>query len=262
MRLADELPKPNTERLREYRDSELESIYLELYSPAPIYDAFEIERLRSGLMMLAEQLGGDDPLVVQALDGFSPAARAEQLVRDCTLKDVAVRKRLAEGGRPAIEASHDPLITLARAIDPESRAVRKRYEDEVESVERENYAKIGAARFAVLGEDVYPDATGSLRLSFGPVKGYEEEGRAVPPFTTFAGLYQRCQEQHNQPPFELPKRWLERKDRLNLDTPARFRLHGRHHRRKLWQPGGEQGGRGRRPDLRRQHPGAGLGYRL
>jgi hypothetical protein len=222
VRLADELPKPNTERLREYRDAELDSVYLDLYSPAPIYDAFELQRLGSGLTSLAEQLGGDDPLVVNALDGLAPQARAEQLVRECTLKEVAARHQLAAEGKAGIEACRDPLIALARLIDPEARAIRKRYEDEVESVERESYARIGAARFAVLGEDVYPDATGTLRLAFGPIKGYQEEGRAVPPFTTFAGLYERSQEHHGQPPFDLPQRWLERKDRLSLDTPLDF----------------------------------------
>ncbi|HVP09969.1 MAG TPA: S46 family peptidase, partial [Phycisphaerae bacterium] len=222
VRLADELPKPNTERLREYRDSELESVYMDLYSPAPIYDVFEIERLSSGLMLLAEQLSGDDPLIVKALDGLTPRARAEKLVSGCTLKDVAARKHLAEGGKEAIAASRDPMIALARVIDPEARAVQQRYENEVESVERENYAKIGAARFAVFGEDVYPDATGTLRLSFGPVKGYQEDGNKVLPFTTFAGLYQRSQERHGQPPFDLPTRWLDRKDKLKLDTPLDF----------------------------------------
>jgi hypothetical protein len=222
VRLADELPKPNTERLREYRDSELESVYLELYSPAPIYDSFEIERLRSGFMLLAEQFGGDDPLVVKALDGRTPQARAEQLVRGCTLKEVATRKQLATGGQEALEAAHDPLIALARLIDPEARTFRQRHEDQVESVEREAYARIGAARFAVLGEDVYPDATGTLRLSFGPIQGYPEDGRMTPPFTTFAGLYQRADEHRGQAPFALPKRWQERKNQLNLDTPLDF----------------------------------------
>ncbi len=222
VRLADELPKPNTERLREYRDAQLASVYQDLYSPAPIYDALEIQRLSSSLTMLAEQLGGGDSLVVQALAGLAPQARAEQLVRECTLKDVAARKQLAQAGKPGIEAARDPMLVLARLIDPESRALRKRYEDEVESIERESYARIGAARFAVLGEDVYPDATGTLRLSFGPIRGYQEEGRTVPPFTTFAGLYQHSAEHHNQPPYDLPQRWLDRKDRLKLDTPLNF----------------------------------------
>ena len=219
VRLADELPRPSDERLREYRDSELDSVYLELYSPAPIYDALEVERLRSGLMLLAEKLGGDDPLAVQALGRLTPQARAEQLVQGCTLKDVARRKQLAARGKEAIAAERDPVIVLARLLDPEARAVRKRYEDEVESVERTNYANIAAARFALQGEDGYPDATGTLRLAFGPVKGYQEGDRDIPPFTTFAGLYQRAAERHDQPPFKLPPRWRDRKDRLRFDTP-------------------------------------------
>ena len=222
VRLAEELPKPNADRLREYRDAELDSVYLELYSPAPMYDTLEIERLRSGLMLLAEQFGGDDPLVVQALGGLTPEERAEQLVRGCTLKDVAARKKLAAGGKAVIEAAADPVIALARIIDPDARAVRKRYEDEVQSVEREAYAKIGAARFALYGEDIYPDATGTLRLALGPIKGYREDGREIPPFTTFAGLYERSQERHGAAPFELSKRWIERKERLKLDTPMDF----------------------------------------
>ncbi len=222
VRLAEERSKPDADRLREYRDAELESTYRQLYSRAPIYDALELNRLSNGLMSLAEQFGGDDPLVLQALAGRSPQARAEQLVADCTFKEVEARRRLAEGGAAAIEASPDPLIGLARALDPTVRFLRKRYEDEVESVERESYARIAAARFAVQGEDVYPDATGTLRLSFGPISGYVENGQPIPPFTTFAGMYKRCAEHQNQPPYDLPKRWLDRKDRLNLDTPLNF----------------------------------------
>ena len=139
-----------------------------------------------------------------------------------TLKDVAARKKLAAGGKAVIEAAADPVIALARIIDPDARAVRKRYEDEVQSVEREAYAKIGAARFALYGEDIYPDATGTLRLALGPIKGYREDGREIPPFTTFAGLYERSQERHGAAPFELSKRWIERKERLKLDTPMDF----------------------------------------
>ncbi len=222
VRLADELPKPSEERLREYRDSELDSVYLRLYSPAPIHESLEIERIASGLSLLAELLGGEDPLVAVALDGLAPQPRAEQIVRGCKLADVAARRALAEGGKSALDASEDPMIRLARLIDPEARVLRKRYEDEVESVERENYARIAAACFELFGEDVYPDATGTLRLSFGPIRGYREEGREIPPFTTLAGLYERHRERGGQPPFDLPQRWLERRDRLDLNTPFNF----------------------------------------
>jgi hypothetical protein len=222
VRLAEELPKPSPERLREYRDSELESVYLGLYSPAPIYEEFEIERVTSGLSLLAEALGADDPLVVAAFAGKDPAGRAAELVRGCTLKDIETRKRMVKEGKAAIEASKDPMIRLAVLLDPETRALRKRYEDEVESVERECYAKIGAVRFDMFGESVYPDATGTLRLAFGAIRGYEQNGQKVPAFTTFAGLYQRSQERGNVEPFKLPAVWAERRERLSPATPMNF----------------------------------------
>ncbi|GMV97664.1 MAG: hypothetical protein AMXMBFR83_20200 [Phycisphaerae bacterium] len=224
VRLAEELPKPSPERLREFRDSELDSVYLALYSPAPIYEELEIHYMTSVLSLLAEQLGAGDPLVVKALAGRSPEQRAVELVRGCGLKDVETRKRIAQEGKPAIEASQDPMIGLARALDPESRALRKRFEDEVESVERECYARIGAVRFALLGESVYPDATGTLRMAFGPIRGFTENGRAVPPFTTFEGLYRRAEERAGDPQFELPRRWIDRRAALDPHTPLNFVL--------------------------------------
>lgn len=222
VRLADELPKPSAERLREFRDSELDSLYLELYSPAPIYDALEIDRLRSGLSAMAENLGGDDPAVVTALAGLSPDERARALVSGTKLKDVEFRRSLAEGGKAAIDKSADPLIRLAAALDPEARALRKRHEDEVESAERDAYAKIAAARFAIIGESTYPDATFTLRMSFGPIKGYEDDGQSIPPFTTIGGAFERMEQRHAQPPFVLPQRWIKRRDQLDLNTPFNF----------------------------------------
>lgn len=222
VRLSEELPKPSPDRLREYRDSELESVYLGLYSPSPIYDALEIETLTSGLSLMAETLGADDPAVAEALNGLSPAARAEQLVKGCTLKDIDARKRLVQEGRKAVEASKDPMIRLAIAMDPESRALRKRFEDEVDGVERDAYAKIAAIQFALYGESLYPDATGTLRLAFGQVKGYEEGGRTIPPYTTMAGMFERYKERGPQPPFDIPRSWLDRRDSIRLDTPFNF----------------------------------------
>jgi len=221
-RLADELPKPSPDRLREYRDSELETVYHRLYAPRPISEAFEIERMTSALSRVTEALGGDDPLVLRALAGLSPAARAEQLVRGCKLQDVAVRRQLVEGGRRAVETQRDPMLDLVRLLDPDMRTVRQRYEDEVESVERDSYAKIAAAQFARFGEDVYPDATFTLRMAFGEIKGYRENGASVPAFTTLGGLYERAEQRRGVPGFELPQRWVERRDRLNLTTPLNF----------------------------------------
>jgi len=222
VRLAAEKAKPSADRLREYRDSELPSVELELFSPAPIYEALEIERLASGLSLMAELLGGDDPAVQAALGGLSPHNRAEQLVKATTLEDVEVRRRVAGGGQPTIDNARDPLLVLIRNLDAEARALRQRYEDEVESVERGAYARIAAAMFAIHGESIYPDATFTLRLAFGPIKGYAEHGAAVAPFTTFAGLYERSELRHAAYPFNLPQRWIDRKDRLELGTPFNF----------------------------------------
>ncbi len=221
-RLAQEKPKESSARLREYRDSNLPSLEHQLFSPAPIYDELEIDWLASGLQLAAEQVGGNEPLVVQALAGLSPQSRAEMLVRGTKLKDVAERKRLYEGGKAAVDACRDPLIELVKVFDAENRALRKRYEDQVESVEREAYAKIAAAQFAVFGEELYPDATFTLRLSFGAVKGYEENGKPVAPYTTFEGLYRRSAERENAWPFRLPERWAGGKAQLDLGTPYDF----------------------------------------
>jgi hypothetical protein len=222
LRLGDELAKPSGERLREFRDSALPSLYNRLYSAEPVHKVLEIHQLASGLSLLAEQLGGDDPLVVALLAGQSPQARAEALVNATQLHDPAFRRRLAEGGKAAIDAARDPMIELARAFDPENRAMRKRFEDQIEGLERQVYAKLASARFAIYGEQTYPDATGTLRMSFGPIKGYQEEGRAVPAFTTLGGKFERAAERAGQEWFTLPPRWVAAKDKLNLSTPFNF----------------------------------------
>jgi hypothetical protein len=222
LRAGEERPKPNGERLEEYRESSLESLQLELFSEEPIFDDFEVLRLTDSLLAMAEQLGRDHPLVQKVLAGKSPQERATELIQGTKLKDVAVRKKLWEGGKAAVEASADPLIELARLVDPEARKLRKELESEVTEVKQQAYALIAKAKYAVEGASTYPDATFTLRLSFGTVKGYREEGRTVPAFTTFAGLFERAAEHHNQPPFDLPPRWVERKGRLDLSTPFNF----------------------------------------
>ena len=222
VRMAAELPKPSKDRLREYRDTNLESLELDLYSPAPIYPTLETDRIASGLSYAIETLGGDDPIVQAMLAGKAPRARAEELVHGSKLADIDVRKSLAAGGTAAIAASGDPMIRLAAAIDPEARVLRQRYEDTVDGVQTDAYAKIGAANFALHGEEIYPDATGTLRMAFGQIRGLEEDGHAIPAFTTFAGMYERAAERKGKLGFELPARWVERKDRLRLDTPFNF----------------------------------------
>ncbi len=222
VRLAVERPKRNPDRLREYGDSKLESLEFQLYSPAPVHAELERARLTGSLSFMAEILGGEHPLLLKVLAGKSPPARAVELINGSKLADPAERKRIAAGGKQAIEDSSDPLIQLARLIDEDSRAVRKRFEDQVEEPERQANGLIARARFEVLGSAVAPDATFTLRLAFGVVKGYQVDGRDLHFHTTFGAAFERAQQQGHREPFVLPKRWLEGKDKLNLRTPFNF----------------------------------------
>lgn len=221
LRAADEKTKPNGERLREFRDSNRESLELDLFSAEPIYDDFETLRLADSLSWLTEKLGCDHPLVKQVLANESPRARAAQLISGTRLKDVAFRKKLYAATPAELQAVRDPMLELARAVDTEARRLRKIVEAQDE-VKRQAYAKIAAAKFAIEKGSTYPDATFTLRLAFGLVKGYEEDGRKIPCQTTVAGLYERSTAHHEKPPFDLPPRWLERKAKLDLATPFNF----------------------------------------
>jgi hypothetical protein len=222
VRLAEETPKPNGERLREYSAAGLDSLKLHLFSDAPIYEDLEIIQLADSLGMMAEVLGEENEIVQMVLAGKSPRDRAAELIHGTALKDVAVRKRLAEGGLKAIQESNDPMIQLARLIDPESRRIRQVFEQQVDEPLRQAYGKIANARFAVYGSSVYPDATFTLRLAFGEAKGYTEGGVKIPWATTLGGAYEHAAAHNNKEPFELPKIWNERKSQLALSTPFDF----------------------------------------
>jgi hypothetical protein len=221
LRAGDERPKPNGERLREFSDSGKVSLELSLFSPRPIYADLEILSLTDGLTFLAGQLGADDPLVQKILAGKSPRGRASELINGTNVRDLAFRKQLYEGGRNAVSAAKDPMIELARLVDADARALRKVF-DTQDEVKQQAHAEIARARNAVLGTTGYPDATRTLRLAFGTVNGYEEDGRPVPALTTFGGLYERAAEMKNKPPFDLPARWVKRKARLDLQMPFNF----------------------------------------
>ena len=221
LRHGDEMTKPNGERFPEFRDSYKESLELEVFSEQPVYDDFEIVKLTDSLNDLTTRFGADDPLVKQVLAGKSPIGRARELVTGSKLKDVAVRKQLYNGGASAVSAANDPMIELARMIDGRAREVRKIYEAQDE-IKQQAYAEIAKARFATQGTNSYPDATFTLRLSYGTVRGYEESGKQIPALTKTSGLYQRGAEHNNQPPFDVPKRWLDRKSKLNPNTPFNF----------------------------------------
>jgi hypothetical protein len=221
-RAADELPKPSGERLREFADARLDSLKFQLFSDEPIYEDLETLKLADGLQFLAVTLGPDSDLVKKVLAGKSPRERAFELISGTKVRDPEFRKKLFEGGKAAVDAAKDPMIELARLVDPASRSVRKRFENEVDEPKRQAHAALAKARYAMDGDKVYPDATFTLRLAYGTVKGYTEDGKTVPPFTTFEGLYKRSAEQGNKGPFELPKRWEERKSKLDLSTPLNF----------------------------------------
>ncbi|MGB0716772.1 MAG: S46 family peptidase [Phycisphaerae bacterium] len=222
VRYAEELQKPNGERLPQYRESSLESTKIQLLSPAPIYPVLEVDQLASGLRLMAETLGADHPVVKTALKDMSPVDRARMLVEGTRVGDIEFRKQLMAGGIAMISATNDPMIRFAAALEPEITALRDRFEAEVESVQTEAYAQVAAAKFAIEGESSYPDATFSLRLSYGTVKGYNDGDQSVKPFTDFAGLYERFESRGGVPPFHLPKRWEERRSSIDLTTPFNF----------------------------------------
>jgi hypothetical protein len=222
VRLADESQKPNAERLPEFTDARRASLELGLYSPAPIHNDLEELQLADSLGFMVELLGADNALVKQVLAGKTPEARAKEMIEGTKLGDVAVRKELAAGGKAAIDASSDPMIVVARMIDQKAREVRKRYESEVTGVERSNYAKIARALFETEGTKMYPDATFTLRLSYGAVEGYMENGKKVAPFTTLGGLFARSDSFKHEFPYNLPERWTEKKSAINLNTPFNF----------------------------------------
>jgi hypothetical protein len=222
VRMGDELPKKSADRLREYRDSNLDSLKFQLFSPAPIYPALERAKLTASLTFLAEVLGGEHKTVKLVLAGKNPAARADELIGGTKLFDVAERQRLVEGGKATIDASTDPLIVLAKAADAEARRLRKRYEEEVEEPERQAYAPLAELRFKAFGRSVAPDATFTLRLAFGVVKGYEVGGETLPFHTTFGQAFEKHAKLGGKEPFDLPRRWLEGKAKLDLATPFNF----------------------------------------
>jgi hypothetical protein len=222
LRAAEEKPKPAGERLREFGDARLPSLELQLFSEEPHYDDFETLKLADSLTLLASTYGAESELVKAVLAGKSPQDRAYELVSTTKVKDVDMRKKLYEGGKAAVDGANDPMIDLARLVDPAARKIRTTFETEVDEAKRPAHAALAQARFAMDGTNTYPDATFTLRLAFGTVKGYTEQGRQIPPYTVFAGLYERAKEQGNRGPFELPKLWAERKDRINLQTPFNF----------------------------------------
>jgi hypothetical protein len=216
VRGAAERPKPNSERLREFTDGFLPRLEQQLGAAVPIYPELERLTLSMSLERMREWLGPDAPLVRRLLTTETPDALAARLVAGSQLADPAVRLQLWNGGQAAIDASTDPFIELARALDGEARELRKWHEDEVEAVVEAAHEDVARARFALLGTSVYPDATFTLRLNFGTVQGWVENGTPVEPFTHLNRLFERAT---GQPPFAVPERWQAARVALDLSTP-------------------------------------------
>jgi len=222
VRSTEEKTKPSEQRLREYRDSALPSLEQELFSTAPIYKSLETLTLADSLAQLRDALGANNPDVQKALQGKTPEEAAQDLITNTKLDDVAVRRQLYEGGQAAVLASTDPLIVLMGAVDPDARDLRKQYDDQVDSVERRDGAAIAKARFARSGFNQPPDATFTLRLSYGAVKGYQENGKTIPYFTVMGGGFEHAAEHDNKPPYQLPDSWMKAKSKLKLSTPLNY----------------------------------------
>jgi hypothetical protein len=222
VRLAEENEKPDSQRLPEFTNARRATLFATLYSTAPIYDDYEKAKLANSLAFMQSEYGANNSLVKKVLKGKTPEARAAELIEGTKLKDVEYRKQVATAGLRMINSGDDPMIDLARDIDKEARAVRKRYEEEVVAVERGNYAKIAHALFEEQGTKLYPDATFTLRLSYGAVKGYNENGKWIPPFTTLGGLYARSNKFHHAFPYNLPPRWISKRAAVNPRTPFNF----------------------------------------
>ena len=222
VRWADESAKPNGQRLPEYADARKTAIERQLASETPIYPGSEQAKLEASLAMMVKFVGADNALVKQVLAGKEPKARAAELVAGTKMGDAATRKALLTGGKAAIDASNDSMIQIVKLIDARARELRTKYDNEVLAVERDAYAKIAQAVFATQGDAAYPDGTFTLRLSFGKVQGYLENGKQVAPFTEIRGLFVRGDEHKHKPPYRIVDSWMKARANLNPTTPYNF----------------------------------------
>ncbi|HYP25411.1 MAG TPA: S46 family peptidase [Blastocatellia bacterium] len=222
VRYSEETAKPNDKRYDEFRESRLESFRFNLLSKAAIYPEMDEAMLAAWLAEAQKALGPDDPFVRAALQGSTPDEVAKRAVGGTKLADVEVRKALLEGGAEAVAKSTDPMIELARRVEPVTRELRAWLESNIQSVESSAGQKIARARFDAYGKSVNPDATFTLRLSYGVVSGYEEDTTLVPYKTTFFGLYDRAEGFGGKPPYDLPERYRNGRAQLDLSTPFNF----------------------------------------
>ncbi len=217
-----EIKKPDGERLPQFHDAGLESLKFQLLSPAPVYPSTEKLFMAAALKLAQEKLGKNDAFVQAIVQGAGVDQTVNALVDGTKLADPAFRKSLLDGGEAAVAASTDPMIVAARRVDPIVRESTNRLRESLVSVLTPAGEKLGKARFLVYGKNAYPDATFTLRLSYGTVDGYPYNGTVAPPFTTFYGLYDRAASFSNQPPFDLTPKEAAGRDKLDLATPLDF----------------------------------------
>ena len=219
VRAASERALPNDQRMRAYTDARLPAVRRALAAATPVYPELEKLQLSFSLDRAREWLGPDDPVLKRVLGNDSPEAVAIRLVEGSRLADPKLRMAIYEGGQAAIEASDDPMILLARLVEPESRALYERMENEVEGPVQNAHEKIAAARFRLFGTSIYPDATFTLRLTYGAVAGWVEQGKPVEPFTQVGRTFERAT---GQAPFQLPETWLSKQGSIDGSTPYDF----------------------------------------
>lgn len=222
VRYGDETRKPNDKRYDEFRDNRLESLKFSLLSPAPIYPEMEAALLTGWLAEARKTLGPNDPFVKAALGDAEVSEVVGRAVKETQLRDIAFRRSLLDGGADAVARSTDPMITLARRIEPVIRELRAWNDEHIRAVDSSAGERISKARFAVYGKSIPPDANFNLRLSYGRVKGYEEDTTLVPYRTTFYGLYDRALSFAEMTPYELPQRYKDKKNAFDLSTPLDF----------------------------------------
>jgi Peptidase S46 len=216
VRGADERLKPNNERLREFTEASIPTMERELFARVPVFAEFEQLTLSFSLERMREWLGPDHPMIRKLLSKESPDELATRLIAETKLDDAVLRQHLWVGGKAVVDASHDPMIEMARLIDGDARAIRKQYEDEVEAPIAAAAERIAAARFEAQGTNIYPDASFTLRLNYGTVQGWVENGTPVEPFTYLDRAFERAT---GASPFKMPASWMKEKAQLDLRTP-------------------------------------------
>ncbi len=228
VRIADEEAKPSDQRLPEYSDANLKAAKARMGIPAPYYPEQEVFLFTKGLEEAVAELRDAHPFVKAMVGGSSPAAVAKNAVSGSKLNDPEVRKALLAGGKKALDASVDPMILLARKLDPIDRDLKKNLKEQVQSVITEHGTRIAKARFAAYGKNTYPDATFTLRLTYGAVAEYKANGTLIQPFTTFGGLFDRYDgwggnaAKAHEGAWTLPQRWVDKRGALDPTVPFNF----------------------------------------